>query len=464
MDVIKEAKKFEEIVAACNRCGFCTSYCPTYNATGNEAHTPRGRNQAFRALLEGRLKDPSLIEEAVDTCLLCNECTNVCFAEVPTAHLMVQARHVINQVKGLPKSLDIVLRRILPVPRRLALVLKLAFWGKRLGVAWLLQKSGLLKAVSPVLAAAEPLVKRVSTTFLMERRETLPYQERTFQQKERAFFLAQQQVSMARQKGRQVAATILKKTEKRPLRPKVALMPVCGSQYISPHVGLATIKLLEKLRMDMMIPDLVCCGLPAASTGVLEHVKKLARENVDRLEKGRFEAIITDDSSCTSHIKDYPKFFDDDRLWHDKAFQVAGKVRELSSFLLQWGLAELLKKTPWKGPSVAYHDPCKAQHHQKITNPPRQLLESIPGLKLLSIAEADQCCGGGGTYSFAQPELSQAVLEKKIDNIIRSACKIIVTSSASCLIQLQFGLRKKGSTVEALHLTEFLLRALEKGK
>src|SRR5882672_5767277 len=92
-------KKSEEAVAACNRCGFCTSYCPTYNATGNEAQSPRGRNQTVRALIEGGIKNPAEAKEIIDTCLLCGECTSVCFSEVPTAQIMVQARHYINQME-----------------------------------------------------------------------------------------------------------------------------------------------------------------------------------------------------------------------------------------------------------------------------------------------------------------------------------------------------------------------------
>src|SRR5690242_15648202 len=97
-----EIKKFEETVAACNRCGFCTSYCPTYNATGNETFSPRGRNQMFRALIEGKIKDVGEAASSIDTCLLCGECTSVCFSEVPTAQLMVQARHYLNQTRGTP--------------------------------------------------------------------------------------------------------------------------------------------------------------------------------------------------------------------------------------------------------------------------------------------------------------------------------------------------------------------------
>ncbi len=444
-----QLKKFEEMIAACNRCGFCTSYCPTYISTGSEAQSPRGRNQAFRALLEGKIKDPADIKDIVDTCLLCGECTSVCFSEVPTAQLMVHARHIINESVGVPKFLSFVLKKVLPSPRRLRFVLKVLFWGKRLGFAWVLVKTGLLKKISVQADAAAALVTAAPTKFLLDYSETKPYQEKVVSEKERDTFVA-------RQKSKTLAPFNPKG------RAKIAYMPVCGSQYIRPEIGLATLKLFQALNLDFTIPDLLCCGLPAASYGVNDQVKLMAKENIARLERSHFEAIISDDSSCTAHIKDYPKFFQDDPAWASRAATLASSVRELSSFFIQWGLLDKLKNASWSGGPVAYHDPCKAQYGQKVTQPPRTLLAAIRGIKIVDIMDADQCCGGGGTYSFVQPELSRDVLARKVTNVSKAGCKILVTSSSSCLIQLASGLHNKTPKIEILHLSEFLARALKR--
>src|SRR5438105_2080279 len=150
-----DLKQWENIVAACNRCGFCTSYCPTYIATGKEALSPRGRNQAFRALIEGKIKDAAQVRESVDTCLLCGEGA---------------------------------------------------------------QKRGI-----------EEIRKQIADLNRVESK-----------------------------------------------RVKVALMPACGSQYLRPSVGLATVELMRRLNVDAVIPDALCCGLPAASYGVLERVQFVA--------------------------------------------------------------------------------------------------------------------------------------------------------------------------------------------
>lgn len=449
-DPLAALQKFEETVAACNRCGFCTSYCPTYNATGKEIHSPRGRNQAVRAIIEGKLTDPESVREAVDSCLLCGECTSVCFSEVPTADLMLQARAFLRSASGLPWLVRLLLTQLLPYPNRLARILKLSFWSKNLRLSTAARKLGLGR-VAPVLAAADELVERLPWRFLLDHPATRAFQERhVLKDKHR-------QVLEAQKKGGASVAAIAD-------RPKVALLTVCGSQYLRPAIGLATIALLNRLKVDFMIPEIACCGLPAASLGAAPESRRMAEANIAKIERGHFESVLIDDSSCAAHFREYPRTLSADGAWTRRAHDVSLKFRDLTQFFVQKGLKDHLARTRWTGGPVAYHDPCKAQYAQNITQPPRDLLNAIPGLQLTPVADADQCCGGGGSYSFTHPDMSRAVLEAKVANIISSGCRIVVTSSASCLIQLAFGLRRKGSSVEVLHLTEFLERALSRGR
>ncbi len=447
-DKLQQLKKLEEVVAACNRCGFCTSYCPTYNATGSEALSPRGRNQIVRALMEEKIVNPALAKESVDTCLLCGECTSVCFSEVPTARLMVETRNYLNQTMQVPKSLDFFLKKILPYPKRFKALLKISFVLKNFGGSLLLRSFSVVQKMFPTLAAADALLVKAPMSFLLEKKMTKAYQEGVRKELSHAKVLAQE-------KSKKTVGSM-------PTKTTYAYMPVCGSQYLRPRIGLATIRLFEKLRIDFEIPDAVCCGLPAASYGVNDEVRALGRKNIAHLEAQDYEQIIVDDSSCGAHLKDLPLFFQSDADWIARAHGLSQKVRELSVFLLQRGLKEHLKLAPWVGGSVAYHDPCKAQYGQKIVNPPRELLTAIPRLKLVPIADSDQCCGGAGTYSFVHPELSKQVLKAKVKNIVASGCEILVTSSASCLTQVAAGLRDAGSKIQVLHLSEFLYRALDK--
>ncbi len=448
--------KYESVVVACNRCGFCTSYCPTYNASGSELHTPRGRNQIFRTILEGKLEDPLGAREIIDSCLLCGECTTICFAEIPTAQLMVHARHLLNRSAGVSFGLQFIVNGLLQRPGLLYWAAKISFLAKKMGIAFILRKLGILKAISPTLHAADLFLKDVSMKFLSDRPEAQKYLERTFVKKETEFFEAQHKFNQLTKKGQPISNYLKAAVAGRPTRPKVALLPVCGSQYLRSSIAVGSVRVLSKLKIDFIIPETICCGLPAASAGMIDGVKKIALENIQELERARFETIITDDSSCTAHFKDYAKYFQDDPITYEKAHTLSQKMREFSAFLIQYGILDLLKKTKWTGGPVAYHDPCKAQYGQKIVQPPRQILSAIPGLELVSVLDADQCCGGGGSYCVTHPEMSQDVLEAKIKNIISTKCRWVVTSSASCLAQLEFGLRQKQSQIKALHLSEFL--------
>jgi len=444
-DPLHDLAKFEQVVAACNRCGFCTNYCPTYKATGNESYSPRGRNQLVRALIEGKMWDAAQASESIETCLLCGECTSVCFSEVPTAKLMVAARHFINRSKGIPRGLSLMLTNLLPHPRRLSLVLRVAFFAKALGLSAVARRLGFLKFF-PALAAADEQLPRAPLRFLRD-------QPLIRQHTDEALAKARHAQVMAAQKTGAPVSTI-------PATPTVAFFTACGSQYVRPETGLATAKLLARLNVKFAVPEAICCGLPAASYGVLDSVRQLARANIDLLEKGRYETIIVDDSSCGAHLKDYASFFEGDPKMSKRAHELAQKSRDVASFLLQKGLKDHLAKAKWLGGPVAYHDPCKAQYAQKLTSAPRELLAAIPNLKLLTVPDADQCCGGAGTFAVVHADLSRDIVEAKVKNVMSTGCRVVVTSSVSCLLQVAAGLRRAKSKIEVMHLTDFLQRTL----
>ncbi|MBI4396395.1 MAG: (Fe-S)-binding protein [Elusimicrobia bacterium] len=403
----------------CNRCGFCTSSCPTYIATGDEGLSPRGRNQAFRAVLEGRLKDPAEAERFFSTCLMCGICTSVCFSEVPTAELMSAARGTVMGKQGEPWFLKISLRFFLPRPGLLEPMLKILFIGKRIGLSGVLNRIGFLRLISSQLSAADEMVDSVPVRFLRDRVRPYPPAARDA---DVIHFLA------------------------------------CGPNYLKPEVGEATARILKRAGVRFGYVKNVCCGLPGTTYGDLPAARALAQKNIELLEDHPNAVILLDDSSCAASVKDYPALFRDQELpsgddWRRRAEAVSRRTRDLSEWLVEKGIQfpHLTETT-----SVTYHDPCKARYAQKIVHPPRALLSSLPAVSFRELPEAEQCCGAGGTYCFAQPEISRAVLDRKAGNVISTKTDGVLTSSVSCLLQLQFGLRRLGSAMRALHLSEFL--------
>jgi glycolate oxidase iron-sulfur subunit len=409
-----EEQRAYDAAMHCNRCGFCTSFCPTYLATGDESLSPRGRNQAWRAFLEGRL-DPADGQRAFDTCLLCGVCTSVCFAEVPTAKLMGSARQKTHDALGRSPLATLVLRVLLPRPRFFETFLKILFWGKRLGISGLLNRAGFLGWIHPRLAAAESLVETPPRRFLRGELPSAPSDAAVLQ------FLA------------------------------------CGPNCVSPEIGRATARILKVQGVKAGGADNVCCGLPGISFGDREAARRLARINIALLEKHPSATVLVDDSSCAATVKDWPTLFEDDTAWKSRAEAVARRTRDL----LEWLNAHPIPAPSTEG-AVTYHDACKARYAQGLIEEPRRLLRGAPGVDYRELPEADQCCGGGGTYQFMQPTVSRAVGERKTAHILATGAAVVLTSSVSCLLQLRAGLRRAGGAVRALHVAEFFARALDK--
>src|SRR5687767_1418063 len=122
-----------DAVSQCSRCGYCEQACPTYLATGEEARSPRGRNQLVRLMIEGKLEDPSSAADALSTCLLCGACATVCPAKVPTADIVLEGRRMLRPGPA-PWPVRLLTRWLIDRPALFARLLKLAFALKRLGL------------------------------------------------------------------------------------------------------------------------------------------------------------------------------------------------------------------------------------------------------------------------------------------------------------------------------------------
>jgi len=410
-----EDRRAYDAVMNCNRCGFCTSFCPTYLATGDEGLSPRGRNQTFRALLEGRLPAREAAK-AFDSCLLCGICTSVCFAEVPTARLMSAARGKSKETAGRSPGVLLFLRFLLPRPAFFEGFLKLLYGPKRLGLSGLLNRIGFLRLLSPQLAAAEAMVDEVPRKFL---RDLLP---------------------------------------PAPVDADIVQFLACGPNVLRPPVGLATARLLARAGARAGAAANVCCGLPGLSFGDREAARALARKNIEILERTPRATVLVDDSSCAATIKEYPLLFEEDPAWKTRAKDLVRRTKDLLEWLVENPPSVPLSKRGVGGDFVVtYHDACKARYGQGLVDQPRRILSSVPGVEYRELAEADQCCGGGGTYSFTQPEVSRAVGARKADHVAATGAEAVLTSSVSCLLQLRAGLRRAGSDIGALHIAEFLV-------
>ncbi|HKZ51482.1 MAG TPA: (Fe-S)-binding protein [Dehalococcoidia bacterium] len=446
-------------VSKCNRCGFCQTACLVYQLTRRESSTARGHHYQIRSLLEGRLRPGPEVSRPLFECLQCRACVDQCFPRVQTDRVVAAGRQALGQRMGLPGMLPVAMRGLLLNPRRLERYATLLVLIKRLGLTRMAGGGGLARAAEllPPLAG-QPLLRRI--------------------------------------KGLTLGPAFP--------RAKVAYFVGCGSNYLYPEAGEATIKVLVAGGYEVELTRNYCCGLPAYSYGDMATARRLAKGNLRLLKPGDVEAIVTDCASCSSFLKSYPELLAGDPGFAGAAAVLAEKVLDITQFLARlrlddsrtneavgreqedgsdeseganpppplggqgrpplriagkdWARGATKPSETGEGlrlpATVTYHDPCHASRYQGIRDEPRAILRSIPGVEYVEMEEADWCCGGAGLYSVMHPDLAQRILDRKMENVARTEAQVLVTSCPSCMAHLSYGVRRRGLSTRVLHLSQ----------
>ncbi len=235
--------------------------------------------------------------------------------------------------------------------------------------------------------------------------------------------------------------------------PHVGLYVTCLVDIMRPSVAFATIKILEAAGCRVSVPDTqTCCGQPAFNSGDLKSARALASTVFNTFE--HFDYVVAPSGSCAAMLKVHlPTLFSDSE---DKAraTRFADRVFELTAFLVHLtGRAQL--ENAYVG-RVAYHDGCSGKRELGLGEGPRQLLQTIDGLELVEIADADACCGFGGTFSVTYPEISNAMVSKKCNALTDAAPDILTGSELGCLMNIAGKLRRSGSPIACRHIAELL--------
>jgi glycolate oxidase iron-sulfur subunit len=189
--------------------------------------------------------------------------------------------------------------------------------------------------------------------------------------------------------------------------------------------------------------------------GDLEGLKEAARTNVEIFGGYDVDFIVTDCGGCGAELKKYGH-----NIESEPAALFSARVRDISQ-VLALHADELRAKLKPLDLAVTYHDPCHIAHCQGIRKEPRDLLKMIPGLTYKELEAADACCGSAGTYNIAKPEMSDRILQRKLDTVRASGADILVTSNPGCLLQLKKGLADQLPDIKLMHLTEILALSME---
>ena len=228
-----------------------------------------------------------------------------------------------------------------------------------------------------------------------------------------------------------------------PRKHRVAFLVGCVMPIMYPQSHDAAVRLLQLAGCEVWFPpDERCCGALFAHNGDLEGATELREANMQTYEAGKFDALIVDSAGCGAHLKDfYP--------------ELKGRVKDLSEWLAEVGLPEPKRDVRLR---VTYQDACHLAHAQRIKKQPRDLIRSLPGVDWIEMRHAEICCGAAGLYSTLEPDMSNRILHEKLDDLAATRADVVAVANPGCQMQLEAGLRKRGSTMRVEHLAETVLR------
>ena len=235
---------------------------------------------------------------------------------------------------------------------------------------------------------------------------------------------------------------------------RVALFVTCLGDAFYPQVGEAVVRLLHRLGIAIDFPlGQTCCAQPAFNAGFHHQARQVAQRNFALFAD--YEYVVVPSGSCTAMMRlFYPDLFAEDPHLYQQAKSLAARTYELSEFLFNVVGTDDVGAT-FAG-KVAYHASCHLQRELGVTEAPRRLLSRVAGVEACDAEMSEQCCGFGGTFAVKYPEISSAMLEKKIASLQRAGADTLVSCDAGCLMHIAGRLRRRGMDVRVMHLAELL--------
>jgi len=371
-------KRADEILRTCVHCGFCNATCPTYQLLGDELDGPRGRIYLIKGMLETGTGH-STVQTHLDRCLTCRACEPSCPSGVAYGELLEIGRDTLARHRRRPlleRLTRVALVQVVSRPAVFRILVRLGAW-----IRWVLPER--LRGLLPAPAGI---------------RERSP---------------------------REVVD----------VKRRVVVLEGCVQRVATPASNAALRRLLQDNDIGVLeISGEQCCGGLALHLGQTERAHQSMRRNIAALvgagDGG--ETILSSASGCGVTVKDYGRLLAEDPLWSRKARQVAGRTLDVAEFVDR---EQLRLRRDERFTRVAWQAPCTLQHGQGISGTVEGLLERA-GYQLLPVAEPDACCGSAGSYAALQPEISQALRERKLTALLALEPDVIATANVGCQMHL----------------------------
>lgn len=426
--LISMLESLEKDLTICMRCGMCHSVCPVYMETRLESDVARGKLAVVDGLRRAILEKPDGVAERLNRCLLCGSCEIQCPSGVKAVEIFLKARAIISQYKGLSPTKRLILRKILTHPNRFHRVLDFIESCQNLILTLTDPQRGTSCSRIPL-----PLIKKRHITPLAH----VPFHKRI-----------------------SPLPIFFSKT------PTIAIFTGCLIDRVFPSIGESTLKILNRLETGIYLPEnQLCCGMPALSSGDLIAFGSLVRKNVELFGRKDYEILVTACATCTAVIKNlWPTMLEvvtKDLDLIQRVHRISEKVMDITQFLARYTKIPKSYKGNAASLKVTYHDPCHLRKSLKIWKEPREVLSSMQTYRFVEMAEADACCGLGGSFGLEYGNLSERIGFRKVQNIVHSEADVVATSCPACMIQLSDMLSRAGMGKPVRHIVELYAEDLK---
>jgi glycolate oxidase iron-sulfur subunit len=400
-----------ELTDMCVKCGLCAPHCPTYQLTGEEGESPRGRISLIQGLAGGHLQATPRLREHLDNCLTCRSCERVCPAKVPFARVIDAGRAELQESRGPSSTAVRALSVIAENPRLGGVSLRLLRVARAIGVHRLISlfglehRSWLFRAIARLdPPSAGPLSRNIYPT----QNEEID---------------------------------------------RVALFTGCVARTLDTHTHRATIKTLNAIGYTVTVPSgQTCCGALALHDGDARSAKRMARTNEIAFSETS-DAVISSATGCAATLREYGH-----RQTGDTQLAPGPGVIELCDFLIR----QIERLKPRLGPldiSVALHTPCTAHYATPGGDKALQLLSQVPGLVVEQL-ESTGCCGAAGHHFLTRFAQADALLSPLLQGVERLGPDFVVTSNPGCALHFAGGLAVQRSKVPVVHPVSLIAMSL----
>ncbi|MCE5334059.1 MAG: (Fe-S)-binding protein [Desulfobacteraceae bacterium] len=416
-------KQLEDQLATCMRCGMCQAVCPVFAETGRETDVTRGKLALLDGLIREVFKEPSGVNERLTHCLLCGSCAANCPSGVQVLDIFLKARAILTAYMGLNPVKRLIFRGLLANP---------GFFDRFFQLASGVQ--GLF--IKPASRYQGTSCARIS----------FPLGNRHFN-------------ALAPVAFHNLGIPVNSAPGKSGIR--VGFFTGCVLDKIYPRIGQAVVRSLDHHEVGSFVPrNQACCGIPALASGDTASFDRLVRHNLEVFAEEGLDYIVTACATCTSTIKKlWPamagEFSDRERSRLD---DIAGRTLDISQFLIDVvgvnSVSTSQKDDKSNLETITYHDPCHLKKSLGVSAQPRALISANPRYRFAEMAEADRCCGCGGSFNLQHYDISLSIGRRKRDNIVASKSSVVATGCPACMLQIGDVLSQAGDPVQVRHVIE----------